>query len=177
MPIPAETVLENRQVNFTRRRVWWEFIPKQILVNLPRVRTHIFQDFTEASLGVSKVILQSGVGTVGPWMKLGRWLVSDMRQTIQHSYVQPLCRRGADDGTYSPWWSGSGRGLKSSYWPFATPLVPVKRQYSEIGSECLTSCKCLPAPWKWVQPFFASIASPTAMLVGSIAERYYYHIR
>jgi hypothetical protein len=28
-----------------------------------------------------------------------------MRQTVQHSYVQPLCRRGADDGTYSPWWS------------------------------------------------------------------------
>ena len=38
-------------------------------------------------------------------MKFGRWLVSDMRQTVQLSYVQPLCRRGADDGTYSPWWS------------------------------------------------------------------------
>ena len=29
------------------------------------------------------------------------------------------------------------------------------QKYSEIDSECLTSCKCTPAPWKWVQPFIA----------------------
>ena len=37
-----------------------------------------------------------------------------MRQTVQHSYVQPLCRRGADDGTYSPWWSGRVNRRQSS---------------------------------------------------------------
>ena len=37
----------------------------------------------------------------------------------------------------------------------ATPLPGTGQKYSEIGSECLTSCKCMPAPWKWVQPFIA----------------------
>ena len=31
--------------------------------------------------------------------------MSDIRQTVHHTYVQLLCRRGEDALTYSPWWS------------------------------------------------------------------------
>ena len=68
-------VLQNSLLNvltFRGRIVWRELLRLRTLGKSPKLRKLIFHGFTEESKGVSEVILPSGGGPDGPWMRLGR---------------------------------------------------------------------------------------------------------